>query len=87
MYHSAIWDEPLLNELHDTNKEKYTAKSVLPDSLQRKKLIDIPNIDETQVMRHFTRLSQMNYGIESGIYPLGSCTMKYNPKICEEICR
>ncbi len=87
MYHSAIWDEPLLNELHDTNKEKYTAKSVLPDSLQRKKLIDIPNVDETQVMRHFMRLSQMNYGIESGIYPLGSCTMKYNPKICEEICR
>ncbi len=87
MYHSAIWDEPLLNELHDTNKEKYTAKSVLPDSLQRKTIIDIPNVDETQVMRHFMRLSQMNYGIESGIYPLGSCTMKYNPKICEEICR
>jgi hypothetical protein len=35
MYHSAIWDEPLLNELHDTNKEKYTAKSVLPESLQK----------------------------------------------------
>ena len=87
MYHSAIWDEPLLNELHDTNKEKYTAKSLLPDSLQRKTIIDIPNVDETQVMRHFMRLSQMNYGIESGIYPLGSCTMKYNPKICEEICR
>jgi glycine dehydrogenase subunit 2 len=87
MYHSAAWEEPLLNELDDTKKEKYTTKSVLPDSLQRTTPVDIPNIDETQVMRHFMRLSQMNYGIESGIYPLGSCTMKYNPKICEDICR
>jgi glycine dehydrogenase subunit 2 len=87
MYHSAIWEEPLLNELDDTKKEKYTVKSVLPNSLQRTIPVDIPNIDETQVMRHFMRLSQMNYGIESGIYPLGSCTMKYNPKICEAICR
>jgi len=87
MYHSAVWEEPLLNELDEPKKEKYTAKSVLPDSLQRTTPVDIPNIDETQVMRHFMRLSQMNYGIESGIYPLGSCTMKYNPKICEDICR
>jgi glycine dehydrogenase subunit 2 len=87
MYHSAVWEEPLLNELEETKKEKYTAKSMLPDSLQRKTPIDIPNLDETQVVRHFLHLSQMNYGIESGIYPLGSCTMKYNPKICEEISR
>jgi glycine dehydrogenase subunit 2 len=44
-------------------------------------------LDETQVMRHFFHLSQMNYGIESGIYPLGSCTMKYNPKVNEEIAK
>ncbi|HIG99689.1 MAG TPA: glycine dehydrogenase subunit 2 [Thermoplasmata archaeon] len=87
MYHSAIWDEPLLSELQDTKKEKFTTKSILPKSLQRNSPVDIPTIDETLVMRHFMRLSQMNYGIESGIYPLGSCTMKYNPKICEEICR
>jgi len=87
MYHSAVWDEPLLNELQDTTKEKYTTKSAVPTSLQRKTPVAIPDIDETQVMRHYMRLSQMNYGIESGIYPLGSCTMKYNPKICEEICR
>jgi glycine dehydrogenase subunit 2 len=87
MYHSAVWKEPLLIELEETKKEKYAAKAVLPDSLQRKAPLDIPNLDETQVIRHFLRLSQMNYGIESGIYPLGSCTMKYNPKICEDICR
>ncbi len=87
MYHSAVWEEPLLNELQDTKKEKYTTKTVLPKSLLRDTSLEIPTIDETLVMRHFMRLSQMNYGIESGIYPLGSCTMKYNPKICEEICR
>ncbi len=87
MYHSAVWEEPLLNELQDTKKETYTTKIGLPDSLQRKAPVDIPTVDETLVMRHFMRLSQMNYGIESGIYPLGSCTMKYNPKICEDICR
>ena len=43
------------------------------------------DLDETQIIRHFHHLSQMNYGIDTGIYPLGSCTMKYNPKICEEI--
>jgi glycine dehydrogenase subunit 2 len=87
MYHSASYDEPLLIELEEQKKEKYTPKSVLPKSLQRTKQIDLPDLDETQVMRHFFHLSQMNYGIESGIYPLGSCTMKYNPKICEEISR
>lgn len=51
----------------------------------RTKSVSLPNLDETQVVRHFNRLSQMNYGIDTGIYPLGSCTMKYNPKICEDI--
>ncbi|DAC72412.1 MAG TPA: aminomethyl-transferring glycine dehydrogenase subunit GcvPB [Thermoplasmata archaeon] len=87
MYHSVVWDEPLLKELEEIKKEKYILMSVLPESLQRKTIIDIPDLDETQVMRHFFHLSQMNYGIESGFYPLGSCTMKYNPKICEEISR
>ena len=88
MYHSAVWDEPLLIELdEEVQVGKFTTKSMLPDSLRRKTPISIPNLDETQVMRHFLHLSQMNYGIESGIYPLGSCTMKYNPKICEDISR
>jgi len=85
MYRSAMYDEPLLNELVLSKKEKKNLYTKLPDSLQRKKNIDIPDLDETQIVRHFHRLSQMNYGIDSGIYPLGSCTMKYNPKICEEI--
>ncbi|MFA5101940.1 MAG: aminomethyl-transferring glycine dehydrogenase subunit GcvPB [Candidatus Thermoplasmatota archaeon] len=88
MYHSAVWAEPLLNELEEeTRKEKYTPASGLPGSLQRQEPVPLPTLDETQVVRHFFHLSQMNYGIESGIYPLGSCTMKYNPKLCEEISR
>ena len=85
MYHSAVYDEPLLNELIGNKKEKPTSNSNIPKSLQKEKSIEIPNLDETQVVRHFHHLSQMNYGVDSGIYPLGSCTMKYNPRICEQI--
>jgi len=85
MYRSAIYDEPLLNELVSSKKEKIKPMGILPDSLKRNEKINIPDIDETQIVRHFHHLSQMNYGIDSGIYPLGSCTMKYNPKICGEI--
>ncbi len=85
MYHSAKYNEPLLKELTEVKTEKIEEVKKIPKSLQRTKKIGIPNLDETQVVRHFHRLSQMNYGIDSGIYPLGSCTMKYNPKICEQI--
>ncbi len=46
---------------------------------------DLPQVSEPDVVRHYTNLSQMNFGVDSGFYPLGSCTMKYNPKINEEI--
>lgn len=45
----------------------------------------LPEVSQVDVIRHYTRLSTMNYGVDSGFYPLGSCTMKYNPKIHEEI--
>ncbi len=52
-----------------------------------KKLIgdppDFPDLSEVDVIRHYTRLSQWNFGVDTGMYPLGSCTMKYNPKINE----
>jgi glycine dehydrogenase subunit 2 len=46
----------------------------------------LPELSELDVMRHFTALSEMNFGVDSGFYPLGSCTMKYNPKINEQLC-
>ncbi|MFY9705067.1 MAG: aminomethyl-transferring glycine dehydrogenase subunit GcvPB, partial [Desulfobacterales bacterium] len=44
---------------------------------------DFPDLSEVDVVRHYTRLSQWNFGVDSGMYPLGSCTMKYNPKTNE----
>lgn len=58
----------------------------LPKSFLREEL-PLPELSEMDVVRHFTRLSQLNYCIDSGMYPLGSCTMKYNPKVNEETCR
>jgi glycine dehydrogenase subunit 2 len=45
----------------------------------------LPEVTEIEVVRHYTRLSQENFGVDLGIYPLGSCTMKYNPKVCDAI--
>ena len=47
--------------------------------------LDFPNLSEVDVVRHYTRLSQWNFGVDTGMYPLGSCTMKYNPKINEKL--
>lgn len=49
--------------------------------------IPIPELSEVDVVRHFTALSRLNYGVDNGFYPLGSCTMKYNPKVNEDLCR
>jgi glycine dehydrogenase subunit 2 len=55
--------------------------------LERRKAIGLPGLSEPQVVRHFTRLSQKNYAIDSGLYPLGSCTMKHNPRLNEKLAR
>ena len=59
--------------------------SELPAGLLRAEVPALPQVSELDVVRHYTNLSQMNFGVDSGFYPLGSCTMKYNPKINEEI--
>jgi glycine dehydrogenase subunit 2 len=46
---------------------------------------DLPEVGEVDLVRHYTRLAQMNYGLDTGMYPLGSCTMKYNPKVAETV--
>jgi glycine dehydrogenase subunit 2 len=85
MYRSALYDEPLLSEMISCAKGKFQPVDLLKKTIKRTNKLNIPDFDETQVVRHFHRLSQMNYCIDSGIYPLGSCTMKYNPKLCEQI--
>src|SRR5512136_2924664 len=84
--------EPLLCELSVPGRQgvRFPEPDVplaeLPAGLMREDL-PLPELSEVDVVRHFTRMSRMNYGIDLGIYPLGSCTMKYNPKVNEDTSR
>jgi len=60
-------------------------EELLPAEMRRREPLDLPELSEGEVMRHYTELSNRNFGVDSGFYPLGSCTMKYNPKINEEV--
>ncbi|MEM0352399.1 MAG: aminomethyl-transferring glycine dehydrogenase subunit GcvPB [Sulfolobales archaeon] len=95
MFRQAKWNEPIVYEISRDSKEgvlldeefrDYALRflSKLPKHIIRDSL-NIPSLSEVEVVRHFTRLSQMSYGVDLGPVPLGSCTMKYNPKICEEL--
>ena len=64
---------------------KYPAGAKLPAGVSRESALELPQVSEPDVVRHYTNLSQMNFGVDTGFYPLGSCTMKYNPKINEEV--
>jgi glycine dehydrogenase subunit 2 len=95
MVRQAQWDEPVIFSLGRKSRrgsamptiEDEIAKlsgsvaDTLPKAVKRTQPPKLPELSEVEVVRHFTRLSQMNYGVDSGLYPLGSCTMKYNPKI------
>ena len=63
-----------------------TAESVIPEKFLRKRPADLPEVPESEVVRHFIRLSNMNYHVDKNMYPLGSCTMKYNPKVNDAAC-
>ncbi len=59
-------------------------KADVPAALRRKQPAKLPEVSELQAVRHFTRLSQLNFSIDTHFYPLGSCTMKYNPRACNQ---
>ncbi|CAK7012051.1 MAG: putative glycine dehydrogenase (decarboxylating) subunit 2 [Desulfovibrio sp.] len=61
------------------------ASDLLPAGLLRKERPNLPELSELDVVRHFTRLSRLNYSVDTNFYPLGSCTMKYNPKFMEHV--
>ena len=88
-YHQAEYDEPLLNQFisgstYRVDTLEHTSDLGIPEKILRKDL-NIPDVAEYDVVRHFTRLSQMNFGVDVGFYPLGSCTMKFNPKFADQI--
>ena len=60
-----------------------TEKEEIPEKYLRKQPAELPEVSEAEVVRHFTRLSRLNFSVDTHFYPLGSCTMKYNPKACE----
>ncbi len=89
-YKQASYDEPFVGELRSGTTYKLPGEldekvlENLPANLRRKD-VDLPDVAEYDVVRHYTRLSQMNFSVDIGMYPLGSCTMKYNPKFADQI--
>ena len=87
-FRQARWDEPSVWDLAPPrNAEAPPQISGIPEKLCRKNAVRWPELSELEVVRHYTRLSQMNFGIDTAPYPLGSCTMKYNPKVSELLAR
>jgi len=94
VYTQARWDEPLIIEFSQEGKAGYHDHQPLdharrlnsiPKQVRRRKPPSLPQVSEIEVIRHYTRLSQENFGVDLGFYPLGSCTMKYNPKVCDAL--
>jgi len=67
--------------------DEVAVEELLPTSMLRKEDVALPEVSELDLVRHYTALSNRNHGVDSGFYPLGSCTMKYNPKINEDMAR
>jgi glycine dehydrogenase subunit 2 len=99
MFRQASWDEQVIFNLGNSGRRGHilpkideeikqavgNASAFVPERMLRDGKPKLPELSEGEVVRHFLRLSEMNYGVDSGIYPLGSCTMKYNPKINEQL--
>ncbi|MCI4364576.1 MAG: aminomethyl-transferring glycine dehydrogenase subunit GcvPB [Thermoplasmata archaeon] len=87
-FRQARWDEPSIWDLApSTPGEPAPAIPGLPERMRRRERLHWPELSELAVLRHYTRLSQMNFGIETSSYALGSCTMKYNPRVSEVLAR
>ena len=89
-------EEPLIFEKSSPGRKAYSLpeldlpeekiENLIPKELLRKDL-NLPELSEVDLIRHYTNLSHKNFGVDNGFYPLGSCTMKYNPKVNEEIAK
>ncbi len=92
IFRQSRWDEPLIYELSAGRRglvfqdliddfKGHVGEIRLPEAIARGEELPLPEVSEVEVIRHFTRLSEMSYGVDNGPVPLGSCTMKYNPKL------
>jgi glycine dehydrogenase subunit 2 len=98
-FRQARWNEKVIFELGKRGRRGHSLPKteegiteaigdigkLVPVNMKRTAPPGLPELSEVEVVRHFMRLSEMNYGVDSGLYPLGSCTMKYNPKINEQL--
>lgn len=98
-FRQARWNEPTIFELSEPGRLGHQPPAVepeiskvvgnplesIPKNLLREGHLGLSEVSEIEVVRHYTRLSQQNFGVDLGIYPLGSCTMKYNPRLCEAV--
>lgn len=75
------------DSLPELDVPEVSVEELLEDSYIRKEEAKLPEVSELQLVRHYTALSNRNFGVDSGFYPLGSCTMKYNPKVNEVVAR
>ncbi|KAB2489490.1 aminomethyl-transferring glycine dehydrogenase subunit GcvPB [Priestia endophytica] len=73
------------SSLPESDVDAIDLKEKIPQHLIRDVAAELPEVSELQLIRHYTALSNKNHGIDNGFYPLGSCTMKYNPKINEDV--
>ena len=85
-------EEPLIFEIGSPETsgvdfEEAPAVRIAPGRLERGEPIGLPGLSEPEAIRHYVRLSQKNYSIDTGIFPLGSCTMKHNPRLNEKMAR
>lgn len=97
VFRQARWVEPIIYELGAPGRigflipevedeiKKEVGEVKVPDKVKRSSPPNFPELSEVEVVRHFVNLSQMAYGVDNGPVPLGSCTMKYNPKIAFEV--
>ncbi len=92
-----ITSEPLIFDLSASGRKaiglpicdvpEVAVETLIPEEFLSEQGPQLPELSEVDVVRHFTRLSTLNYGLDTGFYPLGSCTMKYNPKVNERLAR
>ncbi|MFQ5449119.1 MAG: aminomethyl-transferring glycine dehydrogenase subunit GcvPB [Nitrospinaceae bacterium] len=95
--HGLMFNEPLIFDMGSPGRRAWSLpkrdipeveiEALLPPDEIRGPIVDFPELSELDVVRHYTRLSQWNFSIDTNFYPLGSCTMKYNPKINETLAR
>lgn len=97
VFRQSKWDEPIIFELGSSGRRGFIFPQIsnrvknlvgeikISDKIRREKPASLPELSEVEVIRHYTRLAEMSYGVDNGPVPLGSCTMKYNPRIALEI--